>query len=250
MTLAWWRRFRRSRVCRQVATSTAARSAAETGARRVSVAARTRTEPRTTRLGEIGAEGPQSSCGRSLMVTLGAEELLQAVVGRWQVGNLPVGEQSGPVAPGDLEEAIDRPAQPAAGVLALVPLLKQAGVARLDVLGGAPGRVLEDPRRGVDPAVGRATVRPQRAGLPQALGEQGAQLPQLGRQAPPFSSIRPRLGSILSRRSCSRSPAASSGGRRRSAHCAPPRSSPARSAPPRRRAPQPCARSAGPRAPP
>src|SRR4051794_5011329 len=126
MTLAWWRRFRRSRVCRQVATSTAARSAAETGARRVSVAART--EPRTTKLGEATGGSP-------LMVTLGAEELLQAVVGRWQVGNLQVVEQSGPVAPGDLEEAIDRLAQPAAGVLALVPLLKQAGVARLDVLG-------------------------------------------------------------------------------------------------------------------
>ena len=206
MTLAWWRRFRRSRVCRQVATSTAARSAAETGARRVSVAARTRAAHDQAGRGDLAAGGSP------LMVTLGAEELLQAVVGRRQVGDLQVVEQSGPIAPGDLEEALDRLAQPAAGVLALVPLLKQAGVARLDVLGGAPGRVLEDPRRGVDPAVGRANVRPQRAGLPQGLGEQGAQLPQLGRQAPPFSSIRPRLASILSRRSCSRSPAASSGG--------------------------------------
>jgi hypothetical protein len=80
--------------------------------------------------------GDLAAGGSPLMVTLGAEELLQAVVGRWQVGNLQVVEQSGPVAPGDLEEAIDRLAQPAAGVLALVPLLKQAGIARLDVLGG------------------------------------------------------------------------------------------------------------------
>ena len=76
------------------------------------------------------------------MVTLGAEELLQAVVGRRQVGDLQVVEQSGPIAPGDLEEALDRLAQPAAGVLALVPLLKQAGVARLDVLGGRPAEFL------------------------------------------------------------------------------------------------------------
>src|SRR5688572_27720286 len=51
-TLAWRRCFNRPRVSRHLARSTAARSWALIGARRVSVAARTRTEPRTTRLGE------------------------------------------------------------------------------------------------------------------------------------------------------------------------------------------------------
>jgi len=148
MTLAWWRCLRRSRVCRQVATSTAARSAAETGARRVSVAARIRTGPRTTRLGEATLAG-----GAPLMVALGPEELLQAVVGRWQAGNLQVVEQPRTVAPGDLEEALHRVAQAAAGGLALVPFLEQTGIAGLDVLGGAPGRVLQDTSRGMDPAV-------------------------------------------------------------------------------------------------
>src|SRR4051812_31466483 len=49
-TLAFWRCFKRARVSRHLARSTAARSWALIGARRVSVAART--EPRTTRLGE------------------------------------------------------------------------------------------------------------------------------------------------------------------------------------------------------
>src|SRR5512145_3293549 len=51
-TLAWWRCFKRARVSRHLTISTAARSWALIGARRVSVAARTRTEPRTTRLGD------------------------------------------------------------------------------------------------------------------------------------------------------------------------------------------------------
>src|SRR4051812_22560767 len=112
-TLAWWRCFKRARVSRHLTGSTAAKSWALIGARRVSVAARTRTEPRTTRLGEIGAEGPNllAAGGAPLMVALGAEELLQVVVGRRQAGNLQVVEQAGSVAVGDLEEAVDGVAQ-------------------------------------------------------------------------------------------------------------------------------------------
>src|SRR3954454_17370034 len=147
------------------------------------------------------------------MVALSAEELLQVVVGRRQAGNLQVVEQAGAVAVGDLEEAVDGIAQGAAGIPAVAPSVEQAGVARLDVIGRTPGRVLQDPGRGMDPAEAPPDVRPQRPGPLQTLGEQGPQLLQLRWQISPFSSIRPRLASIASKRSCSRSPAASSGGR-------------------------------------
>src|SRR3954453_9596761 len=101
-TLAWRRCFKRARVSRHLTGSTAARSWALIGARRVSVAART--EPRTTRLGEATGGAP-------LIVALSAEELLQVVVGRRQAGNLQVVEQAGAVAVGDLEEAVDGIAQ-------------------------------------------------------------------------------------------------------------------------------------------
>src|SRR5688500_11876635 len=147
------------------------------------------------------------------MVALGTEELLQVVVGRRQAGNPQMVEQAGAVAVGDLEEAVDGVAQSAAGIPAFAPFREQAGVAGFDVIDSAPGRVLQDPRRGMDPAEASPDVRPQRPGPPQTLGEQGAQLLQLRWRAPPFCSIRPRLASIASSRSCSRSPAASSGGR-------------------------------------
>src|SRR3954451_19566695 len=122
------------------------------------------------------------------MVALGAEELLQVVVGRRQAGNLQVVEQAGAVAVGDLEEAVDGIAQGAAGIPAVAPSVEQAGVARLDVIGRTPGRVLQDPGRGMDPAEAPPDVRPQRAGPVQTLGEQEAQLLQLRWQSSPFSS--------------------------------------------------------------
>ena len=72
------------------------------------------------------------------MVALGAEELLQVVVGRRQAGNLQVVEQAGAVAVGDLEEPVDGLAQAAAGIPAVAPFVEQAGVAGLDVIGRAP----------------------------------------------------------------------------------------------------------------
>src|SRR3954471_18030941 len=69
------------------------------------------------------------------MVALGPEELLQVVVGRRQAGNLQVVEQAGAVAVGDLEEAVDGLAQAAAGIPAVAPVVEQAGVAGLDVIG-------------------------------------------------------------------------------------------------------------------
>jgi len=157
--------------------------------------------------------GDLAAGGAPLMVALGTEELLQVVVGRWQAGNLQVVEQAGAIAVGNLEEAVDGVTQSAAGISAVAPFLKQAGVAGFDVIGRAPGCVLEDPRRGMDPAEAPPDVRPQRPGSLQTLGEQGPQLAQLRWRTPPFSSIRPRLASIASKRSCSRSPAAFSGGR-------------------------------------
>src|SRR5687767_3486758 len=147
------------------------------------------------------------------MVALGAEELLQVVVGRRQARNPQILEQAGAVAVGDLEEAVDGVAQGTAGLPAVAPFLKQAGVAGLDVISRAPGRVLQDPGRGMDPPEAPPDIWPQRPGPVQTLFEQGPQLLQLRWQMPPLCSIRPRLASIASSRSCSRSPAASSGGR-------------------------------------
>src|SRR3954452_10159956 len=120
------------------------------------------------------------------MVALGAEELLQVVVGCRQPRNLQVMEQAGAVAVGDLEEAVDGIAQGAAGIPALAPSVEQAGVAGLDVIGRAPGPVLQDAGRGMDPAEAPPNVRPQRAGPVQTLGEQGPKLLQLRWRAPPL----------------------------------------------------------------
>src|SRR5688500_6073052 len=157
--------------------------------------------------------GDLAAGGAPLMVALGAEELLQVVVGRRQAGNPQILEQAGAVAVGDLEEAVDGVAQSAAGLPSVAPFLEQAGVAGFDIISRAPGRVLQNPRRGMDPPEGPPDVRPQRPGPVQTFGEQRPQFLQLFWRAPPFCSIRPRLASIASSRSCSRSPAASSGGR-------------------------------------
>ena len=79
--------------------------------------------------------GDFAAGGAPLMVALSAEELLQVVVGRRQAGNLQVVEQAGAVAVGDLEEAVDGIAQGAAGIPAVAPVVEQAGVAGLDVIG-------------------------------------------------------------------------------------------------------------------
>src|SRR5690349_3453357 len=130
--------------------------------------------------------GDLAAGGTSLMVALGAEELLQVVVGCRQPRNLQVVEQAGAIAVSDLEEAVDGLAQAAAGIPAVAPSVEQAGIAGLDVIGRAPGCVLQDPSRGMDPAEAPPDVRPQRAGPVQALGEQGAQLLQFRWQAPPL----------------------------------------------------------------
>ena len=79
--------------------------------------------------------GDFAAGGAPLMVALGAEELLQVVVGRRQAGNPQILEQAGAVAVGDLEEAVDGVAQGAAGIPALAPFVEQAGVTGLDVIG-------------------------------------------------------------------------------------------------------------------
>jgi len=166
-----------------------------------------RTAPRTTRPGDFAARGAP------LMVALSSEELLEIVVGRRQAGHPQAVEQARAVAVRDLEEAVDRVSQSAGLIAAGPPRLEQADIAGFDLIGGAPGRVLQDARGGVDPAEAAPDVGPQRAAAVQTFDEQGAQALQLRSRTPPFSSIRPRLASIASSRSCSRSPAASSGAR-------------------------------------
>src|SRR3954465_659209 len=128
------------------------------------------------------------------MVAVSAEELLQVVVGRRQAGNLQVVEQAGAVAVGDLEEAVDGIAQAAAGIPAVAPSVEQAGVAGLDVI----GRLCSS---GCGPRPSGSSAGSQRAGPVQTLGEQGPTLLQLRWQISPFSSMRPRLASIASKRS-------------------------------------------------
>jgi hypothetical protein len=169
------------------------------------------------------------------MVALGAEELLQVVVGRRQAGNPQILEQAGAVAVGDLEEAVDGVAQGAAGLPAVAPFREQAGVAGLDVIGRPCSS-------GSAPRPTGSSAGSQRPGPVQTLGEQGPQLLQLRWRTPPFCSIRPRLASIASSRSCRRRPRAADG-HRRSGRPGPPRSTLARPAPPHRSGPRPCARS-------
>src|SRR3954471_11374324 len=99
------------------------------------------------------------------MVALGPEELLQVVVGCRQAGNLQVVEQAGAVAVGDLEEAVDGLAQGAAGIPAVAPVVEQAGVAGLDVI----GRLCSS---GCEPRPSGSSAGSQRAGAPQAFGQQ------------------------------------------------------------------------------
>src|SRR4051812_30450700 len=96
-----------------------------------------------------------------------ARELLPVVVWWREAGNLQVGEQAGAVAVGDLEEAVDGIAQGAAGIPAVAPVVEQAGVAGLDVI----GRLCSS---GSGPRPSGSSAESQRAGAPQAFGEQGA----------------------------------------------------------------------------
>src|SRR3954466_3913113 len=115
--------------------------------------------------------GDLAAGGASLMVALSAEELFQVVVGRRQAGTPQILEQAGAVAVGDLEEAVDGIAQAAAGIPAVAPSVEQAGVAGLDVI----GRPFSS---GCGPRPSGSSAGSQRAGAPQALGEQGTQLLQ------------------------------------------------------------------------
>src|SRR3954449_673301 len=68
--------------------------------------------------------------------------------------------------------SVDRVSQSAGLIAAGPPRLEQAGIAGFDLIGGAPGRVLQDARGGVDPAEGPPDVGPQRAGAVQTFDEQ------------------------------------------------------------------------------
>jgi hypothetical protein len=172
------------------------------------VAAISRTSPRSTAAGEA-APAP----GRAtLVVALGAEQLLQAVVGAWQVRDGMAVEQPGTVAAGDLEEVVHRLGQMARAGAVARHGPEQAVEAAPDHGGVLPGLVAQDACRPMHPGIDPLDVRPVGGRALQAASDQSVQ-PRERRRPAPFSATRSRLSATASSRDLSFSPEAASGGR-------------------------------------
>src|SRR4051812_46411858 len=155
--------------------------------------------------------GTDASGGATMVIADGTEELLQDVVGPGQPRDVVAVEESRPVAGADLEEVRHRRLEGADARL-LVPDLGEQRLQLLsDLVAGEIVLVLQEPGGLVNPAVGDPDSRPHRVRGGQPFGDERAELPQLGRQAP-FPARRPREASIASSRSRSLSPEAVSGG--------------------------------------
>src|SRR5919202_61772 len=136
--------------------------------------------------------------------------MLKIVVGARQVRNAVAVEQARAIAAGDLAEVLDRAAR-AGGAVAMAEHGAdhsiEAALHRGCVLGVM---VVQDVRRLVHPWINALDVRPEGAGLCQALPDQLLQLCKRRRGAP-FSTTRARLSATFSSRCLSFSPLAASG---------------------------------------
>jgi len=148
----------------------------------------------------------------AFMVSGGAEELLQGVIGPGQVGNLIAMEQAGQVAGRDFQEVPQGRAR-SPGPLTLPSHRPQMGpVLAADDLGGAFLGVAENRGGLLHQAKGVLDRRPECGGLGQALSEDGLQLRQ-GLGEPLFSFTRCKLADTSCSRPWSFRPLATSGGR-------------------------------------
>ena len=172
---------------------------------------RGRDQPHLAAQHHRGRSRPAPGCA-PLMVPLRAEQLLEAVVGAREVGDGVAVEQAGPVAAGDLAEVLDGLGQMARSGAVARHGPDQSIEAPPDHGGGLAGRVAQDARRPVHPAVDALDVRPEWGGALQATADQSAQARERRRPAP-FSATRSRLSATASRRALSFRPEAASGGR-------------------------------------
>src|SRR3954447_19573170 len=127
-----------------------------------------------------------------LVVALRAELVFQIVVGAREVRNAVAVEQARAIAAGDLAEVLDRVAQ-AGGAVAMAEHGTYQSI-EATLHRGCILRVMivQDVRRLVHPWIGTLDVRPEGAGLCQALPDQLLQLRKRRRGAP-FSTTRSRL---------------------------------------------------------
>lgn len=148
----------------------------------------------------------------SLVIALRPEQLLQPVVRAWQVRHGVAVEQTRSVAARDLAEVIHRLGQTARAAPVAGHGGGQAVETALHHDGGFAGRVAEDVRGAMHPAVDPRDVWPEAGGARQAAADQLAQ-PRKRRRAAPLSLTRSRLSATASRRALSFRPEAASGGR-------------------------------------
>ena len=154
--------------------------------------------------------GRSASRRAPLVVALRAEHLLEAVVGARQVRDGVAVEQPRPAAARDLAEVVDRPCQTTRAGAVAGHGRDQTIEAAPDQIGGPAGRIAQDVRRPVHPAVDPFDLRPEGGGALQAAADQPAQ-PRERRRPAPFSTARPRLSATAVSRSFSFSPEAASG---------------------------------------
>lgn len=156
--------------------------------------------------------GRLASGGAPLVVALGAEHLLEIVVGARQRRDRVAVEQARPVAAGDLQEVLDG-ADQAAGLFAVASHgADQAIEAPTNGIGGLACGVAEDVGGAMHPAIDPFDLRPEGGGPLQAAADQRTK-PRQRRRRPPFSVTRSRLSATASSRALSFSPEAASGGR-------------------------------------
>ena len=148
----------------------------------------------------------------SLMMAVGAEELLQVVVGPRHLRVVVAVEQPRPEAAGNLEEVLEARAHRRAlgcGARQRAQQTREApthgALAPTPWMGQQVGHL-------VDPTIGGSNRRPQGFRRRQSPFQQGAQPGQLARKAP-FFAARSRLATTAFRRSCNFRPDADSGGR-------------------------------------
>ena len=154
--------------------------------------------------------GRLAPCRSPLVVALRAELMFKIVVGARQIRDGVAVEQARAIAAGHLAEVLDRAAQAGRAVAMAEHGTHQSIEATLHrgrVLGVM---VVQDVRRLVHPWIDALDVRPEGAGLCQALPDQLLQLRKRRRGAP-FSATRARLSATFSSRCLSFNPLAASG---------------------------------------
>jgi hypothetical protein len=156
--------------------------------------------------------GGLAPCRPTLVVALGAEQLLELVVRARQVRHGVAVEQSGTVAAGDLEEVVDGGRQGASPITVPAHGANQPVETALDHGGPLILMVAEHVGGCVHPGVGALDVGPERRRALQPAADQLAQAGKRRRTAP-FLVTRSRLSATFSSRALSFSPGAASGAR-------------------------------------